>query len=103
VAVDPDDPDLWYVSASTGPFAAHGGDDPEARIYRRRDGEWRPLAGGLPEPLPAMPYALVAADGHLSAGLADGQIWESRDRGESLNRCAVRGDSLTELHALLGG
>ena len=24
LAVDPDDPDLWYVSASTGPFAAHG-------------------------------------------------------------------------------
>ncbi len=31
VAVDPDDPDLWYVSASTGPFAAHGGRDPQAR------------------------------------------------------------------------
>ena len=24
VAVDPDDPELWYVSASTGPYAAHG-------------------------------------------------------------------------------
>src|SRR4029453_1556276 len=36
VAVDPEDPDLWYVSASTGPFAAHGGRDPQARIYRRR-------------------------------------------------------------------
>ncbi len=34
VAVDPDDPDCWYVSASTGPFAAHGGGDPQARIYR---------------------------------------------------------------------
>ena len=35
VAADPDDPDLWYVSASTGPFAAHGSGDPQARIYRR--------------------------------------------------------------------
>src|SRR5215216_2379809 len=100
VAVDPDDPDLWYVSASTGPFAAHGGGDPEALIYRRRDGEWRPLAGGLPEPLPAMPYALVAAEGRLFAGLADGQLWESTDRGESWRTCALQGDPLTELRAL---
>src|SRR3954469_21470536 len=40
VAVDASDPDCWYVSASTGPFAAHGGRDPQARIYRRRDGFW---------------------------------------------------------------
>ena len=46
VAVDPDDPELWYVSASTGPYAAHGGGDPEARIYRRRAGEpWQPAHG----------------------------------------------------------
>jgi hypothetical protein len=84
VAVEPNEPDLWYVSASTGPFAAHGGGDPQARIYRR-DGEdaWRALDGGLPEPLPAMPYALVATGGRLFAGLSDGQIWESRDRGDS--------------------
>ncbi len=101
VAVDPDDPDCWYVSASTGPFAAHGGRDPQARIYRRRAGEpWRPLAGGLPEPLPAMPYALVAADGRLFAGLADGQIWESGDRGDTWRACTLRGDALTSLHAL---
>src|SRR5437762_2028252 len=63
VTVDRDDPECWYLSASTGPFAAHGRGDPQARIYRRRDGEpWQPLAGGLPEPLPAMPYALLAAD-----------------------------------------
>jgi hypothetical protein len=73
VTVDPDDPDCWYVSASTGPFAAHGGADPQARIYRRRDSEpWQPLAGGLPEPLPAMPDALLATDRRLFAGLADG-------------------------------
>jgi photosystem II stability/assembly factor-like uncharacterized protein len=102
VAVDPDDPELWYVSASTGPFAAHGGGDPKARIYRRRAGEpWRVLAGGLPEPLPAMPYALVAGDGRLFAGLADGEIWESSDRGDSWRLCATEGDPITELHALV--
>jgi photosystem II stability/assembly factor-like uncharacterized protein len=101
VAVDPDDPDCWYVSASTGPFAAHGGRDPQARIYRRREGEpWRALGGGLPEPLPAMPYALVTTDGRLFAGLADGQIWESGDRGDSWTALRLEGDRLGALVAL---
>jgi hypothetical protein len=102
VAVDPGDARLWYVSASTGPYAAHGGRDPQARIYRRRAGEpWRAVTGGLPEPLPAMPYALVAADGRLFAGLADGQIWESGDRGDSWRACAFQGDAIQALHALV--
>jgi photosystem II stability/assembly factor-like uncharacterized protein len=100
LAVDPDDANAWYVSASTGPFAAHGGADPQARIYAWRDGTWRPLAGGLPEPLPAMPYALVATEGRLFAGLADGQLWETTDRGESWQACALEGDRLTRLNAL---
>jgi photosystem II stability/assembly factor-like uncharacterized protein len=101
VAVDPGDPDLWYVSASTGPYAAHGGGDPQARIYRRRGGEWHPLAGGLPEPLPAMPYALLAADGRLFAGLANGQLWESADGGDTWRSLrAGGGDTLPALQAL---
>jgi hypothetical protein len=101
VAVDPDDPELWYVSASTGPFAAHGRADPQARIYGRRAGEpWRALAGGLPDPLPAMPYALLAVEGRVFAGFADGQIWESVDRGESWRACTIRGEPLPALHAL---
>jgi photosystem II stability/assembly factor-like uncharacterized protein len=101
VAVDPDDPELWYVSASTGPYAAHGGRDPQALIYRRRDGEWRALTGGLPDPIPAMPYALVAFEGGLVAGLADGQLWGSADHGDSWERYRLEGDALTELHALV--
>jgi photosystem II stability/assembly factor-like uncharacterized protein len=100
LAVDPDDPDVWYVSASTGPFAAHGGEGPQARIYAARGGEWRALDGGLPKPLPAMPYALVATEGRLFAGLADGQLWESNDRGDSWHACTLDGDSLTRLNAL---
>jgi Photosynthesis system II assembly factor YCF48/BNR/Asp-box repeat len=103
VAVEPDDPNAWYVSASTGPFAAHGRGNPEARIYGWRDGEWRALGGGLPEPLPAMPYALLATDGRLFAGLADGQLWESTDRGESWHGCLLKGDALTRLNALAQG
>jgi photosystem II stability/assembly factor-like uncharacterized protein len=101
VTADPDDPDLWYVSASTGPFAAHGGRDPQARIFRRRaDEPWRALAGGLPDPLHSMPYALTAADGRLLAGLADGQVWESQDRGDTWRRLEIGGSPPTSLHAL---
>jgi hypothetical protein len=92
VTVDPEDPELWYVSASTGPFAAHRrGSDPQARVFRRSSGDgWVALVGGLPDPLPAMPYALVAADGgRLFAGLANGELWESGDRGESWGRCEL--------------
>jgi photosystem II stability/assembly factor-like uncharacterized protein len=101
VAVDRDDPDCWYVSASTGPFAAHGRGDPQAYIYRRRGGQpWQPLAGGLPEPLPAMPYALVATERRLFAGLANGQLWESRDRGDTWTTLQLDGDSLDAIVAL---
>src|SRR5207244_1665093 len=100
VAVDPGDPELWYVSASTGPYAAHGGGNPEARIFRRRDGAWDALGDGLPDPLPAMPYALTAGDGRLFAGLANGEVWESRDQGESWNELVVQGQALGALHAL---
>ena len=100
VAVDPDDPDLWYVSASRGPFSAHGRGDPEANIYRRRNGSWDVLGGGLPDPLPAMPYALVAMPERVFAGLSNGELWESRDRGDSWQQCEFR-ESLPRLNALV--
>ena len=104
VTVDPDEAGRWYVSASTGPYAAHRPGDPQARIYRRRDGEsWQALTGGLPEPLPAMPYALLATDGRLFAGLANGQLWESRDQGDSWAPLRLSGDPLDALVALGGG
>ena len=101
VTVDPDDADCWYVSASTGPFAAHGAATPQARIYRRRDGEpWQPLTDGLPQPLPAMPYALLAADSRVFAGLANGELWESRDRGDTWTAVKLEGDTLSGVLAL---
>jgi hypothetical protein len=101
VAVDPADPELWYVSASTGPFAAHGmrGGDPQAHVYRRQNGGWDTLAGGLPEPLPAMPYALVTTRARLFAGLANGELWESSSRGDTWRAC-VLDEPLTRLVAL---
>ena len=71
-----------------------------AGIYRRRDGEpWQPLAGGLPEPPPAMPYALLATDGRLFAGLANGQLSESRDQGDNWTPQRLGGDALDRLVA----
>ena len=100
LAVTPEDPELWYVSASTGPFAAHGRRDPEAGIYRRENGGWRALGGGLPEPLPSMPYALLAVPGVLLAGLANGELWASPDRGDTWRPCDLTGDPIDHLVAL---
>jgi photosystem II stability/assembly factor-like uncharacterized protein len=78
LAVDPADPERWYVSAASGPGAAHRGTSARGRLYRW-DGAWQPLA----LPSESMPYALVARDGELLAGLSDGHVLRSRDRGET--------------------
>jgi BNR/Asp-box repeat len=84
VAVDPDDPDRWFVSASTGPFAAHGRRSAEAFVYRwDAAGPWTALDGGLGGPLASMPYALVFAGDRLFAGFADGTLYASADRGDT--------------------
>jgi photosystem II stability/assembly factor-like uncharacterized protein len=88
LAVDPADPERWYVSAASGPRAAHGGAGARGRFYRRRGGgdAWEALA----LPSDAMPYALAAAGGELIAGMADGQILSSGDRGESWEDVGAR-------------
>jgi hypothetical protein len=81
LAVDPHDPDRWYVSAASGPGAAHRGRDARGRLYRTAPGvgRWERLA----TPSDAMPYALTATDGELLAGMSDGRIFASADRGDS--------------------
>jgi photosystem II stability/assembly factor-like uncharacterized protein len=93
VAVDPEDPDRWFVSASTGPFAAHGRDSAEAVVYRwEGDGPWQALDGGLPRPLDSMPYAFVFLDGQLVMGLSDGTVYASADMGETWEQAALDGE-----------
>ena len=58
------------------------------------------LAGGLSEPLPAMPYALVATERRVFAGLANGQLWESGNRGDSWTALQLTGASLDAIVAL---
>jgi photosystem II stability/assembly factor-like uncharacterized protein len=101
VVVDPDDPDRWFVSASPGPFHAHRPGRAEAFIYRwEGDGPWKRLDGGLPQPLDAMPYALTFAADRLFAGLSDGRLYVSEDRGDSWERLDATGiASVTALAA----
>jgi photosystem II stability/assembly factor-like uncharacterized protein len=85
LAVDPTDADTWFVSASTGPYAAHGArPSAEGILWRwRGGGPWEELDLGLGRPLDSMPYALAALDGTLVTGLRDGRLLASQDGGDS--------------------
>jgi hypothetical protein len=84
LAVDPADPDCWFVSASTGPFVAHGARPAEAALYRwRGSGPWEEIDLGLERPLDTMPYALAFADDGLVTALRDGRLFGSDDQGDS--------------------
>src|SRR4051794_33616832 len=69
LAVDPAEPERWYVSAASGPRAAHAGEHARGRLYRW-DGGWE----RLPLPATAMPYALAFSAGELVVGMSDGQV-----------------------------
>ncbi len=77
LALDPADPDCWYLSAASGPRAAHSGPAARGRLYRWREGEWE----RLPLPDETMPYALALTDAGLLAGMADGRLLHSEDGG----------------------
>jgi hypothetical protein len=79
VAVDADDPECWYVSAASGPGTAHSGRRSRGRLYRWADGAWNELS--LPDD--SMPYAVTLSGRQLVAGMADGRLLHSADRGES--------------------
>jgi photosystem II stability/assembly factor-like uncharacterized protein len=85
VAADPMRPEMWYLSAAPSAFKAHSQSNAQAYIFRNEGTSWRRLAGGLPQPLDHMPYALLTergAPGQLYAGLSNGDIWQSFDYGE---------------------
>ena len=87
LAVDPDDPDLVYLSASPSPMHAHYGGHADAALYRRRDGRWVEVGDGLGAPLSSLPMAIATgADGTVVTALRDGTVYRSRDKGESWER-----------------
>jgi photosystem II stability/assembly factor-like uncharacterized protein len=86
-AIDPADPDLWYVSISRSPFAAHGSGDGESRLLRSRGDGFSAIDtwGDAPE-LRRMPYALATfrdLPGRLLVALRGGTLLLSDDAGES--------------------
>jgi photosystem II stability/assembly factor-like uncharacterized protein len=102
LAVDPHDPDCWYVSAARGPREAHYVAQANARLYRwRGPGPWQALDGGLPQPLDSMVYALAMLPGRLFAGLRDGRIYLSQDSGEAWDQLRLVGDRLTGIKAMV--
>jgi hypothetical protein len=98
LAVDPDEPERWYVSAAHGPRQAHGGGPARAGLYRWEGaGPWERIEAGLPQPLDAMPYALASSAVGLFAGLADGRFFASADRGDSWEELPVRTGSVVAM------
>lgn len=86
LAVDPGDTERWYVSAASGPYTAHAGPGrAHGRLYRRGGDGWE----AVDLPSDSMPYALAAADGELLAGMADGRLLASGDRGEAFTEIAA--------------
>lgn len=101
LAVDPADPDCWFVSAAPGPRQAHG-DRPsaEACIYRWRGrGSWQPILGRN-RPLESFPYALAADENRLVAGLRDGRLLVSENSGDTWREPRLQGDHLESVRAL---
>jgi photosystem II stability/assembly factor-like uncharacterized protein len=105
LAIDHADPDLWYVSASYSARHAHGRQGDAQGIIFRKSGDtpWQMLGGGgsgLSRPLTTMPYTLLAPrerPGALIAGMQDGALWLSEDKGDSWRQLDVK---LPELLAL---
>jgi hypothetical protein len=50
------------------------------------------LQGGLPQPLDSFPYALAVDGASLFAGLGDGRIYRSDDRGDHWEQLNVHGE-----------
>lgn len=102
IAVDPADPDLWYVSASHSARYAHARNgNAEAHLYRKRgDAPFELLNGDLDNPLPYMPYSLLTLrdrPGVLLAGMQHGEILLSEDAGDRWRRLDLKLPGLLQL------
>jgi photosystem II stability/assembly factor-like uncharacterized protein len=94
LAVDPTDPERWFVSAAPGPFEAHGRRPSDSAIYRwDGSGPWQPILAGLDSHV----YALATGGGQLFGGLGDGTLLESGDGGDSWSELGERIGGITAL------
>jgi photosystem II stability/assembly factor-like uncharacterized protein len=75
VAIDPEQPDVVVVSASSGPHSAYLAGRSDGRLHRRVARErWERVLNGWPEP----PSTIAPL---LSAGAEAGELWAADDRG----------------------
>ena len=94
-AIDPEDPEHWFVSATHSARYAHRDDgSSEAIIYRKRgDAPWEPTMNGLDSPMAEMPYALLIPENDrntLFAGTRQGRLYVSRDQGDSWTKAKIQ-------------
>lgn len=76
-----------FVTASTGPSTRDG------RLFRARLGVgFEPCRGGLPESFPFNldTGCLAAREGEVAVGTNDGQVWRSRDGGDTFEMVTER-------------
>jgi photosystem II stability/assembly factor-like uncharacterized protein len=75
VAIDPGDPEVVLVSASTGPRSAYVAGRSDGRLYRRKGGgPWLRVTRGWPDPARTIAPLLIA-------GGQSGELWAADERG----------------------
>lgn len=102
LAVDPRDPDRWFVSAThSAQYAHRDADSSEAVIFRKTGSDpWVPLSRGLDLPMAEMPYALVIPEDEPStifAGTRQGSLLISDDAGDSWRKTEIKLDGIEGL------
>ncbi len=103
-AVDPQDPEAWYVAVAPGPGKAYG-EEAEAYLYRRQAEGWEAI-GWEAHPMRHMPLTLVtdpAEPGSLYAGVRRGDVWHSPDRGETWEKMPFQFRGIWRWMLVLGG
>jgi photosystem II stability/assembly factor-like uncharacterized protein len=105
-AIDPADPDLWYVSVSRSPFAAHGSGDGESRLIRSEGDGWQQIDAWGDDPhLRRMPYAMAPLPDtprSLLVGLRGGTLLLSEDAGQSWSELPPRLPDVADLAVVPG-
>ena len=86
VAADPNDADRWYLCAA--PMrSAHTANARAALFSADKGGPSRRLSAGLPESFPTLVHlATDPVTGDVYAAQRSGEVWRSRDRGDSWAR-----------------
>jgi photosystem II stability/assembly factor-like uncharacterized protein len=75
VAIDPGQPDVIVVSASSSPYSAYVAGRSDGRLYRRvTHDQWERVREGWPDP----PSTIAPL---LAAGMKAGELWAADERG----------------------